>query len=154
MIKILVVSDSHGNHGKLARIISRENPFDYLVHCGDGVNDLFHVGIPDGVAVVRVSGNIDAARCVDMERIALFEAGPARFMVAHGDQFGVHNDYGPIEREGRSRKADAVLFGHTHIKYLGDGNPVLFNPGPANSGMYGLVFIEGALRFAHGRLEE
>jgi putative phosphoesterase len=154
MHKILVVSDSHGNHGKLARIIAREYPFDCLVHCGDGVSDLFHVEVPEDVTVVRVSGNIDLVRSIDMERIALFEAGSARFMVAHGDQFGVHNDYGLIEREGRNRKADAVLFGHTHIKYLRDGKPALFNPGPANSGMYGLVIVNGTPRFSHGRLED
>ncbi len=154
MHKILIVSDSHGNRAKLVRIIAREYPFDCLVHCGDGVNDLFHVDIPDGVSVVRVCGNIDMARSFDMERIAFFEAGPARLMVAHGDQFGVHNDYGRIEREGMNRKVDAVLFGHTHVRYHRDGKPALFNPGPAVNGMYGLAFIEGSLSFSHGSLEE
>jgi uncharacterized protein len=154
MRKILVVSDSHGNYSKLARIIDLEYPFDCLVHCGDGVNDLFHVGIPDEVSVVRVCGNIDLARCVDFERIVLFEAGTTRLMVTHGDQFGVHIDYGPIEREGRKRKADAVLFGHTHVAYHRKGKPALFNPGPANSGMYGLVIIGDSLSFSHGRLED
>ena len=154
MRKILVVSDSHGNHSKLARIIAREYPFDCLVHCGDGVNDLFHVEIPVNVSVVRVSGNIDMARCVDIERIAFFVAGTARLMVAHGDQFGVHNDYGPIEREGRTRNADVVLFGHTHVAYRREGKPALFNPGPANNGSYGLVIIDGSYRFSHCRLED
>jgi uncharacterized protein len=154
MRKILVVSDSHGNHPKLRSIIAREYPFDCLVHCGDGVNDLFHVETPEGVTVVRVCGNMDMTRCFDIERIAFFGAGPVRFMVAHGDQFGVHNDYGPIEREGRIRKVDAVLFGHTHAAYLVNGKPALFNPGAANSGMYGLVFIEDSLRFIHERLED
>ncbi len=154
MHKLVVVSDSHGNHVKLSRIIDREYPFDCLVHCGDGVNDLFHVEIPEHVTVVRVCGNIDMARCLDVDRIAFFEAGTARMMVTHGDQFGVHNGFGPIEREGKSRKADAVIFGHTHAAYHRDGKPALFNPGPANNGMYGLVFIEGSLRFSHDRLED
>ncbi len=151
---ILVVSDSHGNHVKLKRIIARAYPFEYLVHCGDGVSDLFHVDIPEGVTVVRVSGNVDLGRCPDMERIAMIEAGPARLMVAHGDLFGVHTEYGRIEREGRNRRVDAVLFGHTHIAYHRDGKPVLFNPGPANTGMYGLVSFGNSLGFAHGRIED
>ena len=36
-------------------------------------------------------------------------------------------------------EADIVLFGHTHVKYCRGEKPVLFNPGPANNGCYGVI---------------
>ena len=34
-----------------------------------------------------------------------------------------------------------VLFGHTHKKYLAEGTPLLFNPGAAQGGLYGVVVM-------------
>jgi uncharacterized protein len=154
MLKVLVVSDTHGNTVKLARIIRREAPFDVLVHCGDGAGDLVNVDIPPGTAVVRVSGNIDLARNIDAERLVVQEIGPVTVMVAHGDEFRVNAGYGAIERTGRSHNADIVLFGHTHVAYHGEGKPALFNPGPATSGKYGLLHIGPALRAELKSLED
>ena len=38
-MKILVVSDSHGNFNVLHAIYKKENP-DYMIFCGDGTNDI------------------------------------------------------------------------------------------------------------------
>ncbi|MBN2160644.1 MAG: YfcE family phosphodiesterase [Spirochaetes bacterium] len=154
MSRILVVSDSHGSHVKLGRIIDREYPFDYLVHCGDGADDLSAVAVPGGVTVVSVYGNMDHGRGAGAERTVFFTAGTLRVMVSHGDRYHVHNDLEWIEREGRSRGADIVLFGHTHVKYFCQGKPSLFNPGPANRGQYGIVDIDGKPRFSHHSLED
>ncbi len=153
MKKIVVVSDSHGTIVKLAKILDFERPFDCLVHCGDGVGDLFHVDLEDGTTVVRVSGNVDIARGSDCDRVTFFEVAGARVMVAHGDQFRVHHDYSWILREGREKNADVVLFGHTHIRYRGEGMPILFNPGPASGGHYGIITIGKGLLFEHRKLD-
>ena len=154
MKRIVVVSDTHGNTVRLSGILTRERPFDILVHCGDGVGDLFHAGVPREVTIVRVSGNIDVARGGDWERTAFFEADGSRFMVAHGDQYGVHRDHTWIEREGRAMNADVVLFGHTHLRYHGQGRPILFNPGPASGGQYGIIMTGDQLLFEHRMLEK
>ncbi|MBN2080208.1 MAG: YfcE family phosphodiesterase [Spirochaetes bacterium] len=154
MKRIVVVSDSHGNTPRLSGILARESPFDVLVHCGDGTGDLFHVEIPSGVTVVAVSGNIDVARGSDRERMGFFEADDTRFLVVHGDQYRVHHDYSWIEREGRARNVDVVLFGHTHSKFHGPGRPILFNPGPASGGYYGYITTGKRLHFEHRRLTE
>ncbi len=154
MKKIVVVSDSHGNTPRLSGIIAFEQPFDILIHCGDGISDLFHVEIPQGVVVVGVTGNIDVARGIDRERLATFEADDSLFMVVHGDQYRVHHDYSWIEREWRIRNADVVLFGHTHSRFHGQGNPILFNPGPASGGHYGCITTGERLLFEHRKLSE
>ncbi len=154
MNRILVVSDSHGNTPRLSGILAREEPFDILVHCGDGISDLFHVKIPAGTLVIGVNGNIDESRGIDRERIATFEADGMRFMVVHGDQYRVHHDYSLMEREGRVRNVDVVLFGHTHSRFHGNGRPVLFNPGPASGGHYGCITTGERLLFEHRMLSE
>ena len=34
-MRILVVSDTHGQRAELKEVISKTRPFDYLIHCGD-----------------------------------------------------------------------------------------------------------------------
>lgn len=146
MLKLLVVSDSHGDIPRLKAIIEKEYPFQYIIHCGDGVADLFHVTIPDGVITVKVSGNIDRARGIDMEMLSILEAGRFRMMVAHGDRFRVHAGFSLIEQEGCLQRADIILFGHTHAAFRGEGKPLLFNPGPAEKGRYGIIRLNGSFQ--------
>ena len=148
-VRLLVFSDSHNNRYLLNRILMHEMPVDYIIHCGDGVGDLFHMDIPDGVKVVKVSGNVDLHRGYDIERIDFLVMNGFKIMVAHGDLFRVQDDYGLILSEGKRQGADAVFFGHTHKKFLSDGKPVLFNPGPANKGYYGIVTLGEKNEFSH-----
>lgn len=143
-IKLLVVSDSHGNTVRLERIIRAEIPFDYLIHCGDGAGDLMRVSLPRDVPVLRVSGNIDLARGMDLERRIIEKIGTFTFMITHGDLQGVHRDTLGLLDEGRARRCDIILFGHTHRPYQSGGKPVLFNPGAALNGFYGVILLNGA----------
>ena len=34
-MKVLIVSDTHGQDENLEETVLREAPFDYLIHCGD-----------------------------------------------------------------------------------------------------------------------
>ncbi len=149
MTRILVVSDSHGNAERLRRIIDREKHFDYLVHCGDGVNDLMHVNIPGEATVLSVTGNVDVGRGLTGERIIHTVIGDKKFMITHGDLFGAHNGLYLLEKEAKKVGADIVLFGHTHIKYLREGIPLLFNPGSANNGLYAIVEIDREISCSH-----
>jgi len=149
MKKILVVSDSHGNSIKLRDIINREKPFDYIVHCGDGVNDLIHSSVPPGSVTLAVTGNIDIGRGITGERLIVTTIAEKKIMITHGDIFGAHAGLSSLESEARKRGADIVLFGHTHVKYLGKGTPALFNPGPANNGLYGIIYLADRVSFSH-----
>ncbi len=152
-VKIVVVSDSHGSYGKLAAIIRQELPFDHLVHCGDGADDLDQIALPATVGTVRVAGNMDSRTCYGMERIIITTIGDMKVMVVHGDRFGVVHDYQGLLYKGMEEAADMVFFGHTHKKYLqNDEKPALFNPGPANSGVYGVVMVGDSLEFCHKKI--
>ena len=138
-IKILVVSDSHGARKHLQKIIDRERPFDYLIHCGDGAGDLEHVRLTHDVTVLSVAGNMD--RAGSRERLIETTLGDVRFLICHGDQFAAHYDYDRLLNEGLRRGVDIICCGHTHIPCRHNHPPLLFNPGPADKGLYGIITL-------------
>jgi putative phosphoesterase len=138
-IKILVVSDSHGARKRLQKIIDRETPFDCLIHCGDGAGDLGLVRLPHGITVLSVAGNMDRAGI--RERLIETTLGDVNFLICHGDQFGAHYDYERLLNEGLRRGVDIICCGHTHIPYRHNHPPLLFNPGPADKGLYGIITL-------------
>ncbi len=154
--RLLVVSDSHGNYIKLNRIIEEAGAFDFLVHCGDGAGDLVHVSLPEGVRFLRIAGNVDVMRMPDLCREDSFRLNGKHFFITHGDVYGVKSGTSAILREGTRQNADIVLFGHTHQQYIKDSEPLLFNPGASNRGMYGIVEIDeaGGINLSHFLLED
>lgn len=153
-MKLLVVSDSHGNSAALQRIVDGEKPFDLLVHCGDGITDLERVSLPGDAVIVLVQGNIDRARGVHAETERVLAPGGHRILVTHGDGQEAHRDYLGLIDAAKALRCEAVLFGHTHTAYLSRGNPALFNPGPAQRGQYGVVVAGDTLEFYRKRREE
>ena len=109
MLKILVVSDTHGNTVRLGRIVRRESPFDYLFHCGDGGDPACRV--PAGGGRPRC-GNATHGAELDAERFVVMQVGtvtgwrrrrPVPRELRAGDRAG-----------GRSRNATRS-FGHARI---------------------------------------
>jgi uncharacterized protein len=149
MIKILVVSDSHGNFSILDKILEENKPFDYLIHCGDGVDDLSNLYIES--KIIKVSGNVDLYRGIDIVRVNLISIEDKKILVVHGDLLGVKNGYESLRSESIRVGADITLFGHSHIQYLSDHKPYLFNPGAAIDGFYGIIEIGNTIKFIHNR---
>ena len=50
-MKILVVSDTHGRDERLEIVVEQEQPFDYLIHCGD---------VKDGSSLLKLLQNVPA----------------------------------------------------------------------------------------------
>ncbi len=140
-VKVIVFSDSHGNYVKIDGILRKEGSCDCIVHCGDGAGDLASASLPQSVPVIRVLGNVDLHRGLDLERLEVATLEGRRVMVVHGDLFGVNNDLELLSQEGLRRKADMVFFGHTHVPCYRQGSPALFNPGTVTRGCYGVVYL-------------
>ena len=65
-MRILLVSDSHGNRDGIEKLIENEQ-FDYLFFLGDGLSDL---GLYDNIEnIIAVSGNCDFFSVVPNESI-------------------------------------------------------------------------------------
>jgi uncharacterized protein len=150
--KILVVSDSHGALKKLDAIVQHEEPFDVLVHCGDGVDDLSRIVIPATARVIKVTGNVDISRGYIFERTIIAELYSRRIMITHGDMFKVDHDLTMLLEEGMQQAVDIICFGHTHKAFYREGPAILFSPGPATEGFYGVITIGADIRCRHRAL--
>ena len=148
-MKILVVSDTHGNTDKLSRVIKECVPFDILIHCGDGIRDIGSVDIPDGVTVTAVRGNTDLHSYDDFEELLLENIDGQRVAVTHGHRFNVKAGTSLLYSEAKRLGADAAFFGHTHVRHLTAGSPVLFNPGSLSDNSYGIVDTSANGRWAY-----
>ncbi len=147
-MKILILSDSHGNVPVLKKIVTKEMPCDFIIHCGDGVDDIRQCDTQNAECLL-VSGNMDLGKPNGYARSIITSISGFTLLVTHGDIHRVHQDYIELHEYGRLNKCAAVIFGHTHRPYIGLENPVLFNPGPALNGLYGLAIIDDRLEFLH-----
>lgn len=133
-----MVSDTHGNTDLLNRVISECSPFDIIVHCGDGIKDIFRAAIPEDRIVLKVQGNTDSSFCYDDE-ILIEEILETTVMITHGHRFNVKTGLDSLTLHAKNIKAGVVIFGHTHEQFLDKGLPLLFNPGDLSGGNYGLI---------------
>lgn len=131
-MKILIVSDTHRRDENLRAVIEKQRPFDMLIHLGDteGSEVYFREWVKnDNCAIYVVRGNNDFFSFSDKEKE--ISIGKYRAFLTHGHMYGVTLGTERIKEEARSRKADIVLFGHTHkpyLEYCSDGL-VAANPG-------------------------
>jgi putative phosphoesterase len=113
-IKILIVSDSHGTNKYIKQAIQKEKPFNYLVHCGDIEGTLKNIDDNVDYEIKAVKGNCDHGH--DLEEEILFKAGFFNIWVIHGENLRVKSEMNldTLKKEAKKRRADIVLFGHTH----------------------------------------
>lgn len=130
-MKILIVSDSHGNLSALKTAVEREQP-DQVFHLGDMISDARRLAerYPK-LPVACVMGNCDAYNNDEGPDQVAVKAGGAQFFLCHGHRCHVKLGTVLLMREGREACADVVCFGHTHKAVCRrDGSGVwLVNPG-------------------------
>lgn len=127
-MKILIVSDTHGYHGMFDKALSTENPVDMLLHTGDVEGGDDYMAAMADCDVYMVRGNNDFFSDLPAERELLL-CGRRLFM-CHGHNYGVSLGADNIYREGKSRGADIVLYGHTHYPHCEERDGIwLINPG-------------------------
>ncbi len=124
-MKILVVSDSHGDRQIIASVVKRyEQQVDGIFHCGDSelkLDDplISHLHI--------VKGNMDLA---DFAPAEVEEVDNHRILLTHGHLQGVNDGLLNLKLYAKSKAADIVLFGHTHQLGVALDQGILFvNPG-------------------------
>ncbi len=113
-MKILVVSDSHGNTAALRDVLIRfSDTVDMIVHLGDGEKEYNDLIKPLPLPTYFVRGNCDfASSAPDLQFI---EAEGKKIMCTHGYRYSVKYGLSTLKSTARSNNADIVLYGHTHI---------------------------------------
>jgi putative phosphoesterase len=127
-MKVLVLSDTHGNVPLAFQAHTIAEPVDTIIHLGDGTEDAELLRQSLNVAVVSVAGNCDLGS--NAPRELLWKCEGKRLLLVHGDVYGVNNGLGKLEKRAIEVKADAVLYGHSHYAMVNTRSGILFvNPG-------------------------
>ena len=131
-MKILVVSDSHGQDLYLAKALDREWPVDAMLHLGDSQEDqeeFAYILAGENVPLYMVKGNCDYDPSYPMQLVV--ELGGHRILMTHGHMCSV--SYGTQELVYKARENDCsiAVYGHTHVPEIDDSTPglLILNPG-------------------------
>jgi putative phosphoesterase len=143
-MRILVMSDSHGNFPLVQQACTMAMPFDLVIHLGDGGDDAELLSHVLDVDVIHVAGNCDLGSVSPRE--LLWECEGKRLLLVHGDAYRVKSGLDRLVRRAIETDAHAVLFGHTHCATVITQSDILFiNPGtlmhPSHHATFALLEI-------------
>ncbi len=150
VIRIGVVSDSHGNYVSLLRAFRQMGDVDLVFHLGDHYRDGTKLAEQTGATVIGVAGNCDSNLGLMHE---LIELGSARIYMTHGHTMGVKVGVAELVKCASRNKCDVVLYGHTHVPKAFSERGILFvNPGSTAHPRHGSAAGYAILTVAHGKV--
>ncbi|MDD6175880.1 MAG: metallophosphoesterase [Firmicutes bacterium] len=129
-MRILVFSDSHGNKSAMERAVREQPDAEVILFLGDGAEEAEAVraGLPPQKRMLTVRGNNDwRSSAPDFDELTV---GNTKIFFTHGHLFRVKYDLYTAVCAAKSRKANILLFGHTHTPMIDyDDGLYLMNPG-------------------------
>ena len=132
MLRILVMSDSHGRNENVELAIEQVREeigeFQMLIHLGD-VGDAREIESLAGVPCYIVRGNTDYdAKLLNTNVI---EAGGHRIFATHGHLYQVDMRLDLLRFAALENDCDIAMYGHTHVPYLEEDpdDVTILNPG-------------------------
>lgn len=142
-MKVLVVSDSHGNKNALQDIVENNLNARYIIHLGDGEYDMEFVPyINPNAQIIMVKGNCDLGSALPAQTIKFIEGHT--IYCTHGYEERVKQGTQELLDKASKVLADIVLYGHTHTPVNKERNGIhLFNPGSVQNGIYGIIDFSG-----------
>lgn len=143
-MKVLIVSDTHGDHRNMDRILDEAGHIDMLIHLGDLEGGEAYLDAAVDCEKHMVKGNNDFFS--DLPKEEEFYIGKYKTFITHGHGYYVSLDPEHIKEEGQARCADIVMFGHTHKPYFNrTPEMIVLNPGsvsyPRQEGRKGSYMI-------------
>ena len=138
MVKICLISDSHGNRLKVENLLLN-NKFDYVFFMGDGLKDFEN--IEEIINLKKVSGNCDF---FSFEAITQFtNVEGFKIMQTHGHEFRAKLTPLLMLEKAKNNYCDIVCFGHTHKQMSEKIEGILFiNPGAFKNGEYAVLILQ------------
>ena len=130
MIKVLVISDTHGDLKNFDRLVKLTGMPDVLIHCGDfeGTEGYFESEVPCKKLMVR--GNCDII--CDLEPVVKESLNNLDIMVTHGHRYSVYYGLDTLFETARENRCKVIFYGHTHVpsvKYDEETGIWAVNPG-------------------------
>ena len=132
MLRILIMSDSHGRNENvelaIAQVREEIGEFQMLIHLGD-VGDARELESLAGVPCYIVRRNTDYdAKLLNANVI---EAGGHRIFATHGHLYQVDMRLDLLRFAALENDCDIAMYGHTHVPYLEEDpdDVTILNPG-------------------------
>ena len=135
-MKIVVMSDSHGNVRALQKIFDRmADSADMFIHLGDGEADIERMKEKyPALKIYNVAGNCDWSSMAPSFKV--IEADGVKLFACHGHNHGVKYGYERLFFTAIENGCKLAMFGHTHERfeyYNSEHGIYLYNPGSCSS---------------------
>lgn len=137
-MRILVVSDSHGNGQRVQQAILAQPKAEIVIHLGDGEEEMGYTkpSFPERT-FLQVRGNCDWGSQLPTSgeyTVSCPELGDVKIFYTHGHLYSVKSGLYNAVCAARERKAKVLLYGHTHRAYTDyEDGLYIMNPGSLNS---------------------
>lgn len=146
-IKVIVVADTHHVTQPIIQALKKEKDADAFFFLGDFVEDGEKIKKELKIPSHIIGGNGDWSTYYKKEMIV--KLGGKKILLIHGHKQGVKNGLQRLYYHALENKADAVLYGHTHIPGVArEGDLFMLNPGSPSfprggftQGTYGILHI-------------
>ena len=148
-MKILVLSDSHGNVSNMLQAVEQEAP-NMILHLGDCWRDAEKLQeIYPSIPLHQVPGNCDFRSTEPNEQLLMLDG--KRALICHGHTYGVKQSLLTAGFRADELNLDLFLFGHTHRPLVDRrGDTFFLNPG--SIGDHGRPFY-GIVTIVNGKLD-
>lgn len=140
--KLVVIANIRHDLARLSAILPVMNAADYVIFCGDGIDDVMRLRHEIHVPLVCVRGNNDmGANFADMVSVLL---GDTRAIVTHGHKQMKQNDNSGLVIAAKLKGCQMVFFGHPHNFYNMKVDDIhMICPGSLCEGSYAMVVGDG-----------
>ena len=143
-MKLLVLSDSHGNLDNMIRAVEQESPH-MILHLGDGWSDAEQLSKHfSQIPLHKVPGNCDVRPAEPVEKLLSLQ--DKRILLCHGHSYRVKQSLMNAAYAAQEKNLDLFLFGHTHRPLVDMlGKTLFLNPGSIGDHLrpsYGIVTLE------------
>lgn len=140
-MRILVISDSHGDSFAVRQAISQQPEAKILFFLGDGEYDLGFLGSsPSDLFVHKVRGNCDYGS--SLPAYVIDEVSNVRIYACHGYAENVKYTLEHLRARAQDNKASIALYGHTHVPDTTYSDGIWFvNPGSIRQDSYAVIDI-------------
>ena len=135
-MKVLVVSDTHGDISKALSEIKKHTNIELIIHLGDYISDARKIANEAKIDVECVKGNLDITRAGDNNKVIEIEGH--RLYLTHGHKENIKFGLTKLYFTAESKECDIALFGHSHVPFHDEYNNITFiNPGSISQGRHG-----------------
>lgn len=147
-MKIVVMSDTHGNMNRLKDVINKNKDVDMFLHLGDGAEEFFEIKkLYPSLSMNIVRGNCDFGYD-NIPKYKTFDVCSHKIFASHGYKHNVKDGIENYVEFAKGNGADVILYGHTHKRFTkNQDNLYIMNPGslscPREGGpSYGILNID------------